>query len=652
MPDTHPDPNPAAEAEPPAPPQSVLLAELDVTRCLVRGEDATAATSRLEQARMAAPDPTPLDRIAAGFGLSEFERSVLLLAAGPELVGQCAAELAAASGSAHLTFALALRVLPQAHWSALTPVAPLRRWRLVQLLDPTSPSRSPIVVDERVLHELLGVGYLDPEVAALARHTEPLRVPAASLIDAAATLATCWQAGHQTVLVGVQPANLEPVAASAARAVDRALWILAPEDLPREPPERERLLRLLERESVLSRAAWAFDLRDTSGAGQDGAAWALRAMTSLDAPTVALAGPGTALPTAATRVTVPRLPVPERVEVMTALLNHHGVALRHGSDSALRWGSVSVHIDTVRSAARAFDLSVTDLEATTTEAAHGGDLWVACRERARRRFDGLARLVTPHHQWDDLVLPPAQLAQLHGLVDSVRHRTMVNDTWGFAVRHGRGLGTAALFAGASGTGKTLAAEVVAGELGLDLLVVDLSQVVNKYVGETEKNLARVFEAAEDSGAVLLFDEADALFGKRTEVRDSHDRYANLEVGYLLQRVESFRGLAILTTNARNALDSAFLRRLRVIVPFPYPDAAARTELWRRAFPAQTPTADLDPAALAAIDLAGGGIAAAALTAAYLGAARGEVTPEDVAAATAWELAKNGRTSTNHTRMPS
>ncbi|MFN8078352.1 MAG: ATP-binding protein [Kineosporiaceae bacterium] len=651
MPDPNPDTTPAPEAEP-ATLQEVVLAELEVARCRVRGEDDAAATTRLVQAREAHPDPTPLDRIATGFGLSDFERAVLLLAAGPELVGECAAEFAAASGSAHLTFALAFRVLPQAHWSALTPVAALRRWQLVHLLDPASPSRSPIVADERVLHELLDVGYLDPEVAALARRAEPLRMPAASLVDAAAKVATSWQAGHATVLVGVQPANLEPVAASAARAVGRTLWILAPEDLPREPPERDRLVRLLERESVLAGAAWAFDLRDPSGSGQDGAAWALRALTGLDAPAVALTGPETAVPAAAHRVTVPRLPVAERIQAMIALLQHHGVTVRPGKGPRPSAGAMSVPLETVRSVARAFDLPVTDLEAAVAEAAHGGEVWVACRERARRRFDGLARLVTPQHRWDDLVLPPAQLAQLHGLVDSVRHRTTVNDTWGFAVRNGRGLGTAALFVGASGTGKTLAAEVVAGELGLDLLVVDLSQVVNKYVGETEKNLARVFEAAEDSGAVLLFDEADALFGKRTEVRDSHDRYANLEVGYLLQRVESFRGLAILTTNARNALDSAFLRRLRVIVPFPYPDAAARTELWRRAFPAQTPTTNLDPAALATVDLAGGGIAAAALTAAYLGAHRGVVTPDDVAAATTWELAKNGRTSTNHSRAPS
>jgi SpoVK/Ycf46/Vps4 family AAA+-type ATPase len=251
-------------------------------------------------------------------------------------------------------------------------------------------------------------------------------------------------------------------------------------------------------------------------------------------------------------------------------------------------------------------------------------------------------VLEPRASWDDLVLPETQLAQLRALVAGVRHRSTVLDEWGFRERSARGLGTAALFAGPSGTGKTLAAEVIAGELALDLVVVDLSQVVSKYIGESEKNLGRVFDAAEDSAAVLLFDEADTLFGKRTEVRDSHDRYANLEVGYLLQRIEAFRGLAILTTNARSAIDQAFLRRLRAVVTFPYPDHALREALWRRAFPDRTPAQGLDPRRLAAIDLPGGGIAAAALTAAYLGAERGEITAEDLGLATRWELAKHGR----------
>jgi SpoVK/Ycf46/Vps4 family AAA+-type ATPase len=180
-----------------------------------------------------------------------------------------------------------------------------------------------------------------------------------------------------------------------------------------------------------------------------------------------------------------------------------------------------------------------------------------------------------------------------------------------------------MFAGPSGTGKTLAAEVLANELRLDLYRIDLSQVVSKYIGETEKNLRRVFDAAEDGGAVLLFDEADALFGRRSEVKDSHDRYANIEVSYLLQRMEEYRGLAILTTNRKDALDPAFLRRIRFVVPFPFPDAALRERIWRCIFPPATPTEELDAHRLSRLNVAGGNIRNMALNAAFLAAESGE-----------------------------
>ena len=197
------------------------------------------------------------------------------------------------------------------------------------------------------------------------------------------------------------------------------------------------------------------------------------------------------------------------------------------------------------------------------------------------------------------------------------------ENWGFASKGSRGLGISALFAGESGTGKTMAAEVLAQELRLDLYRIDLSSVVSKYIGETEKNLRRVFDAAEDSGAILLFDEADALFGKRSEVRDSHDRYANIEVSYLLQRMEAYRGLAILTTNLKAALDTAFLRRLRFVVQFPFPDAAQREAIWRNIFPTATPTDGIDYAKLAKLNLAGGNIRNIALNAAFLAAEASE-----------------------------
>ncbi len=206
-------------------------------------------------------------------------------------------------------------------------------------------------------------------------------------------------------------------------------------------------------------------------------------------------------------------------------------------------------------------------------------LWQSCRAVSRPQLDLFAQRIEPRASWDDLVLPEAQMAVLRMLVSQAQNRMTVYEHWGFARRGRRGLGLSALFAGPSGTGKTLAAEVLANELELDLYRIDLSAVVSKYIGETEKNLKNVFDSAEQGGVVLLFDEAEALFGKRSEVRDSRDRYANIEVGYLLQRMESFQGVAILTTNVKATLDKAFQRRLRFTVEFPYPGAGgARGDL--------------------------------------------------------------------------
>lgn len=252
------------------------------------------------------------------------------------------------------------------------------------------------------------------------------------------------------------------------------------------------------------------------------------------------------------------------------------------------------------------------------------DVWLAARRRPEHELSRVATMVVPGFTLDDLVVAADTRAQLDELVAQVALRDVVFDRWGFRARMPRGQGVAALFTGPPGTGKTMAAEALAAELGQDLYRVDLSAVVSKYLGETEKNLALAFDEAERAAAVLFFDECDALFGKRTEQHDAHDRWANLEVNYLLQRVETFTGLVLLATNKRAALDEAFLRRLRFDIRFDPPDAALRRTLWSRSFPEPTPRAeeewDLD--ALADHELAGGHIQASALAAAFLAAADG------------------------------
>jgi AAA+ superfamily predicted ATPase len=250
-------------------------------------------------------------------------------------------------------------------------------------------------------------------------------------------------------------------------------------------------------------------------------------------------------------------------------------------------------------------------------------LWDICRAQSRPRLDDLAQRILPAATWDDLVLPEAERQTLREIAAHVRQRTKVYKEWGFAGKGDRGLGISALFAGTSGTGKTMSSEVLAGELQLDLYRIDLSSVVSKYIGETEKNLRRVFDAAESGATILLFDEADAIFGKRSDVKDSHDRYANMEVSYLLQRMESYQGLAILTTNLKDSLDTAFLRRIRFVVKYSFPDAKDRAEIWRRIFPKNTPTEGLDCVKLGRLNVAGGNIRNIALNAAFMAADAGE-----------------------------
>ncbi|MPV37311.1 ATP-binding protein [Georgenia subflava] len=607
--------------------RDVVVAELALLRARIRGDPAGAALESLRHARRELGLASTLDSVVEAARLTPFERDVLLLAAGPDLVAETADDLVAAGCGARLTFGAALALLDGAHWSALTPTGPLRRWDLVRPAEPSAPTASPLVVDERVLHHLAGAGDVDPELAMLSWPAPPVPDLPRSLLVRAREVVEAWRGDRAAVLHGPQPGNLRTVAAAAAALVGMQLRELAGIDLPPDAAGRARLVRLLGRESVLSATAWAVDLSDARAEDAPGIA---RALVGCGTPLVLLdGGPPRAWPRAVP-VEVPRLEPRERREVLTVALRRHGAAVAE---------------EVLDEVAGVFDLPVGDLEEAARETAAGTTLWHACRERSRPHFDGLAETVTPRAGWDDLVLPEAQRAQLRALVAAVRHRTRVLDQWGLAARSSRSQGATALFAGPSGTGKTMAAEVIAGDLGLDLVRVDLSQLVDKYIGETEKNLKRVFDAAEDCAAVLLFDEADALFGRRTEVHDSHDRYANVEVGYLLQRLESFRGIAVLTTNARSAIDQAFLRRLRVLVTFPYPDLAARVALWQRAFPPSTPTRGLDPARLAAIDLPGGGITAAALTASYLAADDGEPVSEDhVRRAARWELSKSGRTA--------
>ena len=273
------------------------------------------------------------------------------------------------------------------------------------------------------------------------------------------------------------------------------------------------------------------------------------------------------------------------------------------------------------------------------------DLYSASRLHSNRKLATLAQKIEPRYTWDDIVLPPGRLQQLREICSQVKYRSLVYGEWGFDEKLSMGKGLNALFAGPSGTGKTMSAEIIANELGLDLYKIDLSGVVSKYIGETEKNLSRIFAEAETSNAILFFDEADALFGKRSEVRDAHDRYANIEISYLLQRMEEYEGVVVLATNLRKNMDDAFVRRMHSTVEFPFPSQKDRRRIWDQIWPDSTPrTPDLDLDFMARrFELAGGNIRNIAPTAAFLAADDGGVvTMAHLLRATQREYQKMGK----------
>ena len=289
--------------------------------------------------------------------------------------------------------------------------------------------------------------------------------------------------------------------------------------------------------------------------------------------------------------------------------------------------------------------SARDRAAQRGEALQGPDLLAAARAHSNPRLSSLARKIEPRYTWEDIVLPDDQVALLQEIVATVRGRSLVLEEWGVGRKLASSPGVTMLFSGPPGTGKTMAAEVIAAELGLDLYKIDLSTVVSKYIGETEKNLERIFAEAQSSNAILFFDEADAIFGKRSEVKDAHDRYANIEISYLLQRMEAYEGVTILATNLRANLDEAFTRRLQFAVDFPFPDENYRLRIWQTLVPAGVPREpDLDLALLARrFKLAGGNIRNILVNAAYLAASDGgRLGMKHLMHGTRRELQKMGR----------
>lgn len=617
---------PAGDAGPPAHPE--------VEHLLQQQADLAGRLTAL-----GCPAGSRLGRLLKRLGLTPLDRDILLLAILAELdprYGRLLAFLQDDVTRSRPSVFLALRLFapdegarPLVRGRFLAG-APLLRHRLVRLeslpADPASALlQQTIQVDPRVVAYLLNAGEADAAPFPFLRRVEggealaDLLLPDELRVSLQALLASLGRESISVVLLeGAPGSGRRTIARALAQELGRPLLELLPAaEHEGEPPPRERA-RLALREALLQGALlYAHD-----GSGVDLASWA-PLVAELHAPLL-LAGEhfsgGKGTPAGAARVRIPLPNVALRESLWADALADRAVDGVRPADLAARYRLNGGQVRDAVSWAQglAYSRGRTALQVT--------DLEEAIAFVVTPTLDGLARPIVARHAWGEIVLPQDVQKHLREFVAAIRQRDQVYDRWGFDRRRPLGRGLNALFAGPSGTGKTMAAEIIAGELALPLLKIDLSAVVSKYVGETEKHLRALFAEAERANAILFFDEADALFGKRSEVRDAHDRYANIEVAYLLQALEEHAGVTILATNLYGNMDDAFVRRMHFIVHFPFPDEAMRRGIWEVIFPEQAPLApDVDRVELARrYRVTGGHIRNIALGAAFLAAEDGQV----------------------------
>ena len=620
------------------------------------GTDAAASRAR-ERRTLRAGTDLRLARLADLVGLDERERDALVVALAPEVdrkyetvysyLQDDVTERRPTVGFV-LELLCANRVDRIEARRLFDRDAPLRANRLLFLEEGSEPVRAPgpllsrfVRVDERVVDYLLGGDAVDPVVAGAvaAQSLDDVDLPA-FLDEATRTrldrLATA-DPPPMVYLDGPYGAGKRPTAAALGHRRGSTLVVVdaakLPEDALDETLERATREALFREATLHVRNADAF---------AEGVRPAVVRRLDEYPGLVVLSGETEWRPKrpparhAFAAVSLPVPPYETRVALWRTHLGDADVA-----------GDVDVH-------ALAGKFGLTDgqiRDAVASAASRDEDdaaltptrIYEACRAQSGGRLASLARKIDPHYRWEDIVLPPDREAQLREVAAHVEHRGTVYGEWGFEEKFSLGNGLVVLFTGPSGTGKTMATDIVAREAGLDLYKIDLSSVVSKYIGETEKNLREIFDEAERSDAILLFDEADAVFGKRSEVRDAHDRYANIEVNYLLQRIEEYDGTVVLTTNYKQNIDDAFTRRIHLSVDFPLPDPESRAAIWRSVFPATTPLGALDVEYLSEFEFTGGNIKNVALTAAFLAADEDSaVEMTHVVRAARREFQKSGR----------
>jgi len=584
-----------------------------------------------------------LDRIVERLKLSVFEKNTLLLCAGTELDSELGETIAGLQGNpklVHPSFNLALRIFPNSKLNALAPTSALRYWDLIRINHGVRKLTSPLQIDEHILYYLLGMDDLHPELEGLVeiqRKVDLISPSQEALLESIIKILERTDKREVIHLKGADPQDMLSLSVAVTRLLSHSLYRMAAGVIPGDTSSRKKLLKLWNREARLHNYFLLIDCTGLTEGDKNTLQNVNHFLQGLEKGFV--------------------VGFPEKIVALAPETPRFEVANPSREEQYQLWQENLPKNFPVAAITSQFDLSTHKISSITGQISEGEKnkltaklLWQYCREATRPKIDDLARRIDTRASWDDLVLPEQQMQTLQEIVGQVKHRHKVYEDWGFASKSNRGLGISALFAGASGTGKTTAAEVIANELDLDLLRIDLSQVVNKYIGETEKNLKLIIDSAELSGAILLFDEADALFGKRQEVSDQVSSFSNIEVSYLLQRMESYSGLAILTTNMKNAIDTAFFRRIRFILDFKQPDTALREQIWKKVFPRPqnrkgSIVGKLDYAKLARLNIAGGNIKNIALNAAFLAADRknGVVEMADILRAARVEYQKLERT---------
>ncbi len=583
---------------------------------------------------------TPFAHLVRVFNLSELDSYILLLSLAPELdrrYERLYAYLQDDISQRYATVSLMMNLLGGdvdqrfAVWQRLALHSPLRTHHLIDCRPDNSRTNSPflsyqIKADHRIVSYLLGDMHPDER---LEQSTRLFPVPEAITVDDPRLDAVHGVLSQNPMLYiqGVDNHRQYEIAALLCAAYDTPLVItdvatLADLDLPFVQAWRLALREAYLRNAALLLDHWEVVLREIGQPPTE--LW--QALLEYPLP-VFICGAGEWEPLDRQRqrrllrldFSIPDYP--ERLNMWVNSSQSSAVTIPEHLMEELASKFRFTHSQIARAIQTAADLALTRGEAVSRN-----DLYAGAQAHASLKMGHLAKRILPRYYWEDLILPPDQLSQLREISDRARYGHIVQSEWGFGNRASNGYGISALFAGDSGTGKTLAAEVIANSLGLVLYKIDLSAVVSKYIGETEKNLGAIFKEARSSNAILFFDEADALFGKRSEVKDARDRYANIEISYLLQEIEAYDGIAILATNLRQNLDDAFTRRLDFLIDFPFPESQYRRHIWAVHFPPEAPLSaevDLDEVA-ERYHLAGGNIRNATLAAAYLAAADGGV----------------------------